>query len=87
MVELWARMLSSNIADMTNSATFRDLLHYANLRHDRRLYFTSEGRHFEDFFAFKNPTGSAGYEPENFGTKCHLATPSQQKLQNNPYDI
>jgi hypothetical protein len=26
---------------------------------DRRLYFLSEGRHGEDFFALKNPTASA----------------------------
>jgi hypothetical protein len=32
-VELWARMLSSNLAEMTTSASFRDLLHAANLRH------------------------------------------------------
>jgi hypothetical protein len=30
---MWARMLSSNFADMTTSASFRDLLHAANLRH------------------------------------------------------
>jgi hypothetical protein len=30
---------------------------------DRRLYFPSEGRHAEDFFALKNPTASAGFEP------------------------
>ena len=34
-----------------------------------RLYFPSEGRHAEDFFARKNPTASAGFEPANFGTK------------------
>jgi len=32
-VELWARMLSSNFAEMTTSTPFRDLLHAANLRH------------------------------------------------------
>ena len=31
--ELWARMLSSNFAEMTTSTPFRDLLHAANLRH------------------------------------------------------
>jgi hypothetical protein len=36
---------------------------------DRRLYFPSEGRHAEDFFALKNPTASAGFEPANLGTK------------------
>jgi hypothetical protein len=32
-VELWARMLSSNFAEMTTSTPFGDLLHAANLRH------------------------------------------------------
>ena len=31
--ELWARMLSSNFAEMTTSTPFRVLLHAANLRH------------------------------------------------------
>ena len=38
---------------------------------DRRLYFLSEGRRAEDFFALKNPTASAGFEPANLGTKGH----------------
>ena len=41
---------------------------------DRRLYFTSEGRRAEDFFALKNPTASAGFEPANLGTKGQHAT-------------
>ena len=37
---------------------------------DKRPYFPSEGRHAEDFFfALKNPTASAGFEPANLGTK------------------
>jgi hypothetical protein len=35
---------------------------------DWRLYFPSEGRHAEDFFALKNPTASAGFEPAILGT-------------------
>jgi len=31
--KLWARMLSSNFAEMTTSTPFRDLLHSANLQH------------------------------------------------------
>ena len=30
---------------------------------DKRLYFPSEGRRAEDFFALKIPTASAGFEP------------------------
>ena len=41
---------------------------------DRRLYFLSEGRRAEDFFALKNPTASVGYEPANLGTKGQHAT-------------
>ena len=36
---------------------------------DRRLYFPSEGRRAEDFFALKNPTALAWFEPANLGTK------------------
>jgi hypothetical protein len=36
----------------------RVLLHAANLTWDRRLYFPSDERHAEDFFAPKNPTAS-----------------------------
>ena len=32
-MELWARMLSGNFAEMTTSTSFRDLLHAGNLRH------------------------------------------------------
>ena len=46
---------------------------------DRRLYFPSEGRHAEDFFALKNPTASAGFEPANLGTKGQHATPTPPK--------
>ena len=35
----------------------------------KRLYFPSEGRRAENFFALKNPTASAGFEPANLGTK------------------
>ena len=36
---------------------------------DKLLYFPSEGRRAEDFFALKNPTASAGFEPANLGAK------------------
>ena len=41
---------------------------------DRRLYFPSEDRRAEDFFALKIPTASAGFEPANMGTKDQHAT-------------
>ena len=40
---------------------------------DRRLYFPSEGRRAEDFFRPKNPTASAGFEPEKLGTRSQHA--------------
>jgi len=46
---------------------------------DRRLYFPSEGRHAEDFFALKNPTASAGFETATLGTKGQHATPRPPK--------
>jgi hypothetical protein len=48
------------------------LLHAANLRHGAGFYFPSEGSRAEDFFALKNPTASAGYEPANLGTKGQI---------------
>jgi hypothetical protein len=36
---------------------------------DQWLYFPSEGRHAEDFFALKNPTASAKFERANLGTR------------------
>ena len=38
-----------------------------------------EGRRAEDFFALKNPTASAGFEPANLGTKGQYATPRPPK--------
>jgi hypothetical protein len=37
---------------------------------DRRLYFPSEGRHAEDFFALKN---SAWFEPAKLGSRSQHA--------------
>jgi hypothetical protein len=51
------------------SSTPRVLLHATC---DRRLYFPSERRHAEDFFALKNPA-SAGFEPAILGTRCQHA--------------
>ena len=54
---------------------FRNLLHAAkSMTWDRRLYFPSKGRCAEDFFALKNPTVLAGFEPANLGTKGQHAT-------------
>ena len=55
--------------------TFRDLLHAANLRHGTDG-FTSPPKEgvLRIFFALKNPTASAGFEPANLGTKGQHAT-------------
>ena len=68
------RQISSRIRLPRNS---RDLLHAANLRHGTH----SEGMRAEDFFALKNPTASAGFEPANLGTKGQHATSRPPKLQ------
>ena len=47
---------------------------------DRRLYFPSEGRRTEDFFALKNPKASVGFEPVNLGTKGQHTTSRPLKL-------
>ena len=40
----------------------------------------TEGRRAEDFFALKNTTASAGFEPVNLGTKGQHATPRPPKV-------
>ena len=66
------RKISSTIRLPRNS---RDLLHAANLRHGTDG-FTSPPKEgvLRIFFAFKNPTASAGFEPTNLGTKGQHAT-------------
>jgi hypothetical protein len=60
--------------------TFSDLLHAANLRHGNHG-FTSLPKEsvLRIFFAPKNPTASAGFEPANLGTKGQHATPRPPK--------
>ena len=41
---------------------------------DKRLYFPSEGRHAEDFFALKNLMALAGLEPMKLGTRGQCVT-------------
>ena len=50
--------------------TFKELLHAVNLRHGTNG-FTSLPKEavLRIFFALKNPTASAGFEPANLGTK------------------
>jgi hypothetical protein len=55
--------------------TFRD--HFTcrkSTTWDRRFYFPCEGRRAGDFFALKNPTASAGFEPANLGTRGQYAS-------------
>jgi hypothetical protein len=63
---------------------FRDHLHAVNLRHWTRS-FTSvpkEGVLRIFFFALKNPTASAGFEPANLGSKGQHATSRPPKPLN-----
>ena len=54
---------------------FRVLLHAANMRHGKNGFISlpKEGV-LRIFFALKNPTASAGFEPANLGTKGQHAT-------------
>ena len=60
--------------------TFRDPLYSVNLRHGTNG-FTSLPKEgvLRIFFALKNPTASAGFEPANLGTKGQHATSRPQK--------
>ena len=69
-VELWARKCPVILPKFRLPRKFRDLLHAANLRHvtDGFISPPKEGV-LRIFFALKNPTASAGFEPANLGTK------------------
>jgi hypothetical protein len=54
---------------------------------DRWLYFSSEGRRAEDFFARKNPTASAGFEPANSGIEGQQATSRPPKPLPHPFQF
>jgi hypothetical protein len=47
----------------------------------------SEGRLAEDFFALKNLTASAGFEPANLGTKGQHATSRPPKPMNISFNL
>ena len=49
--------------------TFTDLLHAVHYDMGQTAFFPSQGRLAEDFFALKNPTASAGFQPADLGTK------------------
>jgi len=73
-------MLSGNFAEIPTSTPFRDLLHAASLGHGTDG-FTSPPKEGVPriFFALKNPTASAGFEPANLCTKGQHATPRPPK--------
>jgi hypothetical protein len=56
---------------------------------DQRVYFPSEERRAEDFFALKNLTASARFEPANLGTEGRHATcrPPKPLLSVSPYTL
>ena len=56
--------------------TFRDLLRAVNVQHGTNGFISlpKEGVLRIFFFALKNPTVSAGFEPANLGTKGQHAT-------------
>jgi hypothetical protein len=70
--------MSGNFVEMT---TYRDLLHDANLRHGTDG-FTSPPKEgvLKIFFALKNPTASAGFEPAKLGTKGQHLFNAYQKF-------
>jgi hypothetical protein len=73
-------LLSGNFAEITTSTPFRDLLHGTD-------DFTSPPKEgvLRIFFAVKNPTASARFEPANLGTKGQHATPRPPQPMPTPY--
>ena len=70
--------LSGNYAYIASIFTPLGIFYMPQI-YDMGLYFPSEGRRAEDFFALKNPTASVGFEPANFGTKGQHDTPRPSK--------
>jgi hypothetical protein len=77
-VELWARILSGNFAEMTTSTPFRDLVHAANLRHGTDG-FTSPPK--EAVLRTFSPLKIRRLRPEpaSLGTKSQHAVPRPPK--------
>ena len=74
-MEFWARNCPLILPKFRLPHKFRDLLHAANLRHGTDG-FTSPPKEgvLRIFFAPKNLTASAGFEPANLRTKGQHAT-------------
>ena len=69
-VELWARNVQEFCLNADLHVTFKDLFTYRKATTwDRRLYFPSEGRRAEDFFALKIRRLRPGLNPRTSGTK------------------
>jgi hypothetical protein len=76
-VELWARMLSSNFAEMTTSTPFWALLHAANLRHETDGYTSPSKEGVQRIFSpLKIRLLRPGLNPR---TKGQHATPRPPK--------
>jgi hypothetical protein len=73
MGEKWAGKFSLKMPDF--HVAFRGLLHALNLRHGthRFTFLLKEGL-LRIFFALKNPTASAGFEPSKLGSKSQHGT-------------
>jgi hypothetical protein len=63
----------------TSTLHFRVLLHAVNIRQWTDVFTSSP----KDFFALKNPTVSAEFEPANLGAKGQHSTPRPPK----PYNL
>ena len=64
-----------NLAEVTTSTTFWDLLHAANYDMGQTALLPLRRKACRDFFRPKNPTASAGFEPANSGTRGQRAYP------------
>jgi len=69
-------MLSGNFAEMMTSTLHLGIFYMPQI-YDMgpTALLPSKGRRAEDFFALKNPTALAGFEPVNLGIKGQHATP------------
>jgi hypothetical protein len=73
---------------MANSTPFEGIFYMLQICDTGPMaYFLSKGRHAEDFFALKNPTSLAGFEPANLGTRGQHATPRPPKQPETTYNL
>jgi hypothetical protein len=79
-VELVEREISGNLAESSEFHASLGIFYMPQIYNmGQTALLPLRRKSAEDFFAPKNPTASAGFEPANLGTKGQHATPGPPK--------